>query len=118
MRSLPELILLTTDILHPAEPADHAPWPIRFPLDAPRAVALVIDDESGNRLRNLIGAQDFQAGHQTVCREGMIEDGVGPMRGALGLEFAFSPHTDHKSARLPIPPTYQLVDLASYQTKK
>jgi hypothetical protein len=48
----------------------------------------------------------------------MIEDGVGPMRGALGLEFAFSPHTDHSSARLPIPRTYQLVDLASYQTKK
>lgn len=118
MKSLPELLLLTTDILHPAEPADHAPLPIRFPLDAPRAVALVIDDESGNRLRNLIGAQDFPVGNQRVCMEGMIEDGVGPMRGALGLEFAFSPHTDRSSARMTIPPTYQLVDLASYRTKK
>ena len=66
MKPLLTFVLFTTGILHTAEPADHPPVPIRFHLDEPRAVTLVIEDESGNRVRNLIGAQEFQIGRAHV----------------------------------------------------
>jgi len=46
------------------------PIPVRFNLDAPAYVTLVIDDAQGNRVRNLVSDTLFQAGPNTVWWDG------------------------------------------------
>ena len=114
------LFVLSGCLTHAAEPATHPPVPIRFHLDEPRTVTLVIEDAEGQRVRNLISAQSFPAGDQTVWWDGMREDGVeeihvsgiarfnrqryavaqpgsyrvrGLSRGPLDLKFEFTPYT-------------------------
>jgi hypothetical protein len=113
-------LLLTTGFTHAAEPATQPPVPIRFHLDEPRTVTLVLEDTEGRRVRNLVGAGSFQAGDHTVWWDGMREDGVeelhvsgvarfnrqryavaqpgsyrvrGLSRGPLDLKFEFTPYT-------------------------
>ena len=50
-----------------------APIPVRFQLDKPGHVTLVIEDESGKRVRNLISAVAFEAGEHTVFWDGLDE---------------------------------------------
>lgn len=46
------------------------PIPVRFNLDAPAYVTLAIDDDKGNRVRNLVSDTLFQAGPNTVWWDG------------------------------------------------
>lgn len=46
------------------------PIGINFTLDKPGYVTLVLDDESGNRVRNLTGGQFYQAGKHTFNYDG------------------------------------------------
>ncbi len=58
-----------------AEPARGAGGvDIRFELDEPRYVTLVIEDDSGERVRNLVSEQRFAAGEHTVVWDG-YDDG-------------------------------------------
>ncbi len=120
MKTLLAFLLLSPILTHAAEPSSHPPVPIRFHLDEPRTVTLVIEDAEGRRIRNLISAQSFPAGDQTVWWDGMREDGVeelhvsgvarfnrqryavaepgtyrvrGLSRGPLDLKFEFTPYT-------------------------
>lgn len=54
-------------------PADHPPIPIRFTIDRPGNVTLVIEDQDGVRVRNLIQATPFEAGTHTVWWDGLDE---------------------------------------------
>jgi hypothetical protein len=49
--------------------------PVRFTLAAPARVTLVIEDERGNRVRNLVAETLFPAGERTVYWDG-YDDGV------------------------------------------
>ena len=52
-------------------PAGHLPTiPIKFTLDKPGVVTLVIDDAQGNRVRNLISETPFEAGEHVVQWDG------------------------------------------------
>ncbi len=44
--------------------------PVTFTLDQPGYVTLVIEDQAGNRVRNLIGETFFEAGEHTVIWDG------------------------------------------------
>ncbi len=48
-----------------------APVPIRFTLEQPGVVTLVIDDAEGNRIRNLISETPFGAGEHVVEWDGL-----------------------------------------------
>lgn len=50
---------------------DHPPIPIRFHLDQPGLVTLVIEDAAGNRIRNLCSETRFPAGEQTAWWDGL-----------------------------------------------
>ena len=52
---------------------DHPPIPIRFTLDQPAHVTLVIEDAAGKRVRNLIADTRFDAGEQVVWWDGLDE---------------------------------------------
>jgi hypothetical protein len=120
MKTLLAFLLLSPILTHAAGPAAHPPVPIRFHLDEPRTVTLVLEDTEGRRVRNLIGAGSFQAGDHTVWWDGLREDGVeelhvsgvarfnrqryavaqpgtyrvrGLARGPLDLKFEFTPYT-------------------------
>ena len=54
-------------------PKPTAPIPVRFSLDRPGYVTLVIDDESGKRVRNLIAATHFDVGDHTIYWDGLDE---------------------------------------------
>ncbi|QDT64688.1 hypothetical protein [Calycomorphotria hydatis] len=54
-------------------PMPTAPIPVRFHLDQPGYVTLVIEDETGHRVRNLISAQWFEAGDHTHFWDGLDE---------------------------------------------
>ncbi|MFP4058213.1 MAG: hypothetical protein ACLF0G_15205 [Candidatus Brocadiia bacterium] len=60
----------------PEPAADHPPVPIRFTLDEPGHVTLVIDDAQGRRVRNLIAETPFPAGQHTVWWDGLDEHRV------------------------------------------
>ena len=59
-----------------AEEALHPPVPIRFTLEKPGYVTLVIDDAQGRRVRNIISATWFEAGEHTVWWDGLDETPV------------------------------------------
>jgi hypothetical protein len=50
----------------PPGAALHAPIPVRFTLDAPGYVTLVIESADGRRVRNLVSEQPFPAGANTT----------------------------------------------------
>ncbi|MGD8238931.1 MAG: hypothetical protein PVH68_10295, partial [Armatimonadota bacterium] len=70
------VVLAIVPSLAAPEAADdlHAPIPIRFTLDHPGHVTIVIEDARGRRVRNLIAATHFDAGEHTVWWEG-LDDG-------------------------------------------
>jgi hypothetical protein len=49
----------------------HPPIPIRFHLEKPAFVALVIEDEQGRRVRNLVSETYFRAGDNVVWWDGL-----------------------------------------------
>ncbi len=53
-------------VIQPPAESDHAPIPIRFKLNKPGLMTLVIDDQQGQRVRNLIGETPFDAGEHVV----------------------------------------------------
>jgi hypothetical protein len=55
--------------------AQHAPIPIRFNLRKPGFVTLVIDNDKGIRVRNLISAAWYPAGDNTVYWDGLDDWG-------------------------------------------
>ena len=61
------------------------PIPVRFNLDAPAYVTLVIDDARGNRVRNLISDTLFQAGPNTVWWDGTDDLGRNPDAATHGV---------------------------------
>ena len=58
-----------------AAPALHAPIPVRFTLQKPGMVTLVIEDASGKRVRNLVSETAFAAGENVVYWDGLDESG-------------------------------------------
>ncbi|MBA3698874.1 MAG: hypothetical protein H0W78_08465 [Planctomycetes bacterium] len=52
---------------------DHPPIPIRFTLDQPAFVTLVIEDAAGKRVRNLVADTRFETGEQVVWWDGLDE---------------------------------------------
>lgn len=60
-------------ILPPSSAGPQPPIPIRFTLDKPGNVTLVIEDEKGNRIRNLVAATPFPAGNNVVWWDGRDE---------------------------------------------
>jgi hypothetical protein len=59
-----------------AEEKTHPPIPVRFRLEKPGYVTLVIEDEAGHRVRNLISEKRFEAGRHTVWWDGQREEAV------------------------------------------
>ena len=53
----------------------HAPIPIRFKLESPGYVTLVVDDLEGHRVRNLISQTPFPAGEQVAWWDAMDDLG-------------------------------------------
>ncbi len=49
---------------------------IHLALDKPGYVTLVIEDENGVRVRNLVGERHFEAGEHVIGWDGLDEDGV------------------------------------------
>ena len=101
-----------------AQPS-HPPIPIAFTLKEPGLVTLVIEDESGKRVRNLISETPFPAGKNTAWWDGLDDLGrdadaaahavyhipgklVAPgryrvrglVRPALDLRYQFTPYTN------------------------
>ena len=64
---------------HAAEEAPEPPIPVTFEIAKPGYVTLVIEDAEGNRVRNLIAGEKYDAGKHTVHWDGMDESlGVRP----------------------------------------
>src|SRR5215467_10656020 len=59
----------------PPPQASHPPIPIRFHLDKPGFVTLVIEDEHGQRVRNLISEASFPAGDNVTWWDGLDDLG-------------------------------------------
>jgi sugar lactone lactonase YvrE len=68
---LPILVSLLSAALSAAE--DHPPIPIRFTLERPGHVTLVVEDAAGRRVRNLVAETPFAAGAHTVGWDGLDE---------------------------------------------
>jgi len=65
-----ETIATTLSNVSATSEETHPPIPIHFSLEKPGTVTFVIDDENGQRVRNLISAQPFPAGKNTVWWDG------------------------------------------------
>lgn len=81
---------LTTDALRVAvlprtAPAEQPPIPIRFRLPQAGFVTLVIEDETGQRVRNLVSETPFPAGDNTVYWDGSDDLGRDPEAYKRGL---------------------------------
>ncbi len=67
MHALGDAPLAAADLRRPSPGAVlHAPIPVRFTLDAPGCVTLVIESADGRRVRNLVSQQPFPAGANTA----------------------------------------------------
>ncbi len=91
-----------------AEPASsaasHPPIAVPFDLPAPGYVTLVIEDESGRRVRNLVSAQYYPAGQQTAWWDGTDD---------LGRDVDAAEHGYyHIPAALVAPGTYRVRGLS------
>jgi hypothetical protein len=58
-----------------AKTVEHAPIPLRFHLDRPGFVTLVIEDREGRRVRNVVGETPFPAGDNVAWWDGMDDLG-------------------------------------------
>jgi hypothetical protein len=69
------VVLVFTSHVYPVFAADepHPPIGLPFHLDRPSFVTLVIEDDSGQRVRNLIAETHFEAGDHTVWWDGLDE---------------------------------------------
>jgi hypothetical protein len=61
-----------------AQQQSHPPIPIRFHLDQPAYVTLVIDNDQGQRVRNLVSETPFPAGENTAWWDGLDDLGRDP----------------------------------------
>jgi hypothetical protein len=102
----------------PEANAPHPPIPVRFHLDKPGTVTLVIEDQSGRRVRNLVAETFFPAGDNVAWWDGTDDLGRdidaarhglykiparfvppgayrarGLVRDAIGLHYEFSVYT-------------------------
>ncbi|MFH5806253.1 hypothetical protein [Alienimonas sp. DA493] len=59
-----------SSVLPPPPEESRPPIPVRFSLEKPGVVTLVIEDEAGRRVRNLIAETPFEAGEHTVWWDG------------------------------------------------
>ena len=59
------------DAIYDAQGRTDRKLPIRFKLDKPGVVTLVVDDDQGNRVRNLISETPFPAGEHVVKWDGL-----------------------------------------------
>ncbi|RMF65560.1 MAG: hypothetical protein D6746_00290, partial [Bacteroidetes bacterium] len=88
----------------PPTRAQEAGVPITFTLERPGRVTLVIEDEAGHRVRNLISGTPFEAGTHTIYWDGLDEGRVvnhRPNRGDVGYLYDIE--------RAPVPPgTYHV----------
>ena len=71
----PGLVLGFLIFAQGAMAADGMPWsagaiPVRFSLEKPGYVTLVIEDANGRRVRNLLAEEKFAAGEHTVYWDG------------------------------------------------
>ena len=62
----------------PAAPLPNPPIPIRFTLQSPGYVSLIIEDPHGNRVRNLVSDTWFPAGKNTAWWDGTDDLGRNP----------------------------------------
>ncbi len=67
-------ILLLTSVAF-AQQEDNPPIPVRFTLDKPSAVSMVIEDDTGTRVRNLISDAFFPPGENVVWWDGLDDVG-------------------------------------------
>lgn len=65
----------STALRNANEPPQHAPIAINFTLPADGEVTLVVEDEAGNRVRNLLAATPFPKGKNTVYWDGSTDTG-------------------------------------------
>jgi len=68
-----------------AQEGDHPPIPVRFSLDEPSFVTLVIDDAEGHRVRNLVSETEFPAGDNVVWWDGT--DDTGRLQTSINCNF-------------------------------
>jgi hypothetical protein len=59
----------------PLAVVEHPPIAVRFHLDRPGFVTLVIDDQNGDRVRNLVAETRFPAGDNTAWWDGLDDRG-------------------------------------------
>jgi hypothetical protein len=96
-------------LLAPGRPAasaeaEHAPIPVRFTLPAPACVTVAIEDASGRRVRNLVSAEPFPAGTNTVWWDGLDD---------LDRDTAAADHgVYHVPGKFVVPGTYRARGLA------
>lgn len=80
-----QLTLAEAAIDGKSEGRREGPIPVRFRLERPGEVTLVIENEKGIRVRNLISAEKFEAGEHTVGWDGLDEGTVTPVPGTSAL---------------------------------
>ncbi|MHB8971591.1 MAG: hypothetical protein ACYC3X_18500 [Pirellulaceae bacterium] len=86
LMSLGDAELSTASLPDAAEPdLGHPPIPIKFTLNEPRLVTLVIDTTNGQRVRNLLAETPFPAGENTVWWDGLDDLGRDVQAAAHGL---------------------------------
>ena len=68
-------VTLALQLYAAEESSAHPPIPIRFKLDAPGFVTLVIDEANGKRVRNLISETAFVAGENVTYWDGLDDLG-------------------------------------------
>ncbi len=78
----------------------HPPIPVRFTLKKPGFVTLVIEDQHGKRVRNLISETPFPAGANVVYWDGLDDIGRDPNAAAHGVY--------HIPGKLVAPGTYRV----------
>jgi len=79
-------IPLATPAAAEAEELPPPPIPIRFQLEKAGLVTLVIEDQDGVRVRNLVAAEPFEAGEAVAYWDGMDEGVPIPVPGASGAQ--------------------------------
>lgn len=101
MKSLSIITAVLLAIASIAGAADHGPIPVRFKLDSPGSVTLVIERaDDGVRVRNLISDTPFEAGEHTVWWDGLDD---------LGRDLDAAAHgTYHVPGRLVTPGRYRV----------